>query len=75
MPSTWRASRSRCQLDAGYPAINLPARRQLEFNRLMLDFYATGDQAPMNAFTPSCLDSKIVKIMKEDLPQQNGPVR
>jgi len=28
-------------LDAGYPAINLPAKRQLEFNHLMLSFYET----------------------------------
>jgi Fic family protein len=53
-------------LDAGYPAINLPARRQLEFNRLMLDFYASGDQAPMNFFMRSCLDPRIVEIMKEE---------
>jgi len=62
-------------LDAGYPAINLPARHKLEFNRLMLNFYATGDQAPMNAFMRSCLDPKIIKIMKEDLPKQARPVR
>jgi Fic family protein len=53
-------------LDNGYPAINLPARRQLEFNRLMLDFYASGDHAPMNAFMRSCLDEKIIRIMRED---------
>ena len=62
-------------LDAGYPAINLPARRQLEFNQLMLDFYTTGDQAPMTAFMRSCLDPKIIKIMKEDPLKRNGPVR
>ncbi len=59
-------------LDAGYPAINLPARRQLELSRLMLDFYASGDQAPMNAFMRTCLDPRIIKIMKEDLAKQNG---
>ncbi|MGD9975781.1 MAG: Fic family protein, partial [Desulfatirhabdiaceae bacterium] len=37
-------------LNNGYPAINLPAKRQLEFNQLMLDFYQTDDQKPMNAF-------------------------
>jgi prophage maintenance system killer protein len=30
-------------LSHGYPAINLPAKRQLEFNQLMLSFYDTGD--------------------------------
>ncbi len=51
-------------LDNGYPAINLPAKRQLEFNQLMLDFYQTGEQKPMNNFLRSCLDDKIIKIMK-----------
>ena len=52
-------------LSYGYPAINLPAKRQLEFNRLMLKFYETGDQKAMNGFLRSCLDEKIIKIMKE----------
>lgn len=52
-------------LNAGFPAINLPAKRQLEFNRLMLDFYDSGDQQAMNAFLRSCLDVRVVKIMNE----------
>ncbi len=52
-------------LSCGYPAINLPAKRQLEFNQLMLDFYETGNQKPMNTFLRSCLDEKVIKIMKE----------
>ena len=52
-------------LSCGYPAINLPAKRQLEFNQLMLNFYKAGDQNPMNAFLRSCLDEKVIKIMKE----------
>jgi Fic family protein len=52
-------------LDAGYPAINVPARRQLEFNELMLRFYESGDQRPMNQFMRSCLDPRIVQIMSE----------
>ena len=52
-------------LQNGFPAINLPAKRQLEFNRLMFDFYATGDQKAMNSFLRSCLDEKIINIMKE----------
>lgn len=40
-------------LSAGYPAINLPAKRQLEFNSLMLDFYKSGQQEPMNTFLRS----------------------
>ncbi len=53
-------------LKNGYPAINVPARRQLEFNELMLRFYETEDQKPMNTFMRSCLDERIVKIMKEE---------
>lgn len=52
-------------LHSGFPAINLPAKRQLEFNQLMLTFYETGDQKDMNTFLRSCLDEKVIKIMKE----------
>lgn len=54
-------------IDAGYPAINLPAKRQLEFNHLMLDFYETGKQQPMNTFLRTCLDKRTVVIMQEDV--------
>lgn len=53
-------------LSEGYPAINLPAKRQLEFNNLMLEFYQTDKQKSMNSFLRSCLDERIIKIMKED---------
>lgn len=53
-------------LTYGYPVINLPAKRQLEFNQLMLIFYETGVQQPMNTFFRSCLDERIIKIMKEE---------
>jgi Fic family protein len=52
-------------LSCGYPAINLPAKRQLEFNQLMIKFYKTDDQKPMNAFLRSCLDERVIEIMKE----------
>ena len=52
-------------LSCGFPAINLPAKRQLEFNQLMLAFYDTGDQKEMNDFLRSCLEEKIIAIMKE----------
>ena len=54
-------------LQHGFPAINLPARRRLEFNELMLEFYDTGEQGPMNIFLRSCLDPRIIGIMKEDV--------
>jgi Fic family protein len=49
----------------GYPAINLPARRRLEFNELMLAFYPSGNARDMNAFMRSCLDPRIIAIMRE----------
>ena len=52
-------------LNSGYPAINLPAKRQLEFNQLMLIFYESGDQQPMNQFMRSCLDKRIINIINE----------
>lgn len=52
-------------LDAGYPAINLPAKRQLEFNQLMLAFYSSGNESEMNRFLRSCLDERIIQIMSE----------
>lgn len=53
-------------LQHGYPAINLPAKRQLKFNQLMLAFYDTGNQKQMNTFLRSCLAEKIIEIMKEE---------
>ena len=50
-------------LNQGYPVINLPAARQLEFNQLMLDFYQTGEEEQMKQFMKSCLDQKVVDIM------------
>ena len=52
-------------LNAGFPAINLPAKKKLEFNRLMLEFYSSGDQQPMNIFLRSCLDERVIRIMSE----------
>jgi len=52
-------------LNNGYPAINLPAKRQLELNQLMIEFYDTGDKSSMNQFMRSCFDKRIIKIMLE----------
>jgi prophage maintenance system killer protein len=57
-------------LSAGFPAINLPAKRQLEFNNLMLTFYASGEQQPMNTFLRTCLDERVIQIMQEDNSEQ-----
>ncbi len=50
-------------LSAGYPVINLPAKRQLEFNELMIDFYESGDEAPISQFMRSCVDPRMKTIM------------
>ena len=52
-------------LNSGYPALNLPASRQLEFNQLMLAFYESADQKAMNQFMRSCLDERLIHIMQE----------
>ena len=52
-------------LEAGYPAINLPAKKQLEFNRLMLAFYMSNDGADMTEFMKTCLEDKVIRIMNE----------
>ena len=52
-------------LSCGYPAINLPAKRQLQFNQLMLDFYQNQDKKPMTDFMLSCLDPHLVSLMSE----------
>lgn len=52
-------------LSKGYPAINLPAKRQQAFNELMLAFYRSNDPTSMLAFMKSCLDPRITKIMSE----------
>jgi Fic family protein len=52
-------------LSQGYPAINLPAKRKEEFNRLMLEFYQSNNTEPMTEFMLSCLDPQLIKIMSE----------
>ena len=52
-------------LSQGYPVINLPAKRQLEFNQLMIEFYASNVMQPMIEFLISCLDPKAIEIMSE----------
>jgi len=52
-------------LSAGYPALNLSAKRKLEFNELMMRFYDTGDESEMNAFMRSCIDQRMIEIMSE----------
>ena len=52
-------------LAEGYPVLNLPAKRQLEFNELMMRFYESNEEAAMNAFLRSCIDPRVIEIMCE----------
>jgi Fic family protein len=52
-------------LSQGYPAINLPVKRQAEFNTLMLDFYHNNNKTAMTAFMLDCLDPRLIAIMAE----------
>ena len=52
-------------LAQGYPVINLPAKKQLEFNELMLAFYSSNDFGPMTKFMKDCLDKRTIEIMQE----------
>ncbi|WP_257285206.1 Fic family protein [Endozoicomonas sp. SESOKO1] len=48
-------------LTYGFPIINVPAKRQKEFNQLMLDFYTTAEMTEMNKFLRSCTHEKIIE--------------
>ncbi len=48
-------------LDYGFPIINVPAKRQNEFNQFMLDFYTTAEMTEMNKFLRSCIHKKIIE--------------
>ena len=52
-------------LNEGYPIINVPVRKQLEFNTLMLEFYSSNDMKKMNIFLRNCLDEKIIANFKK----------
>ncbi|QUE31252.1 Fic family protein [Francisella philomiragia] len=50
-------------LQHGYPVISVPAKRKLEFNQKILNFYESHDYAEMTAFMLSCIDNKVIEIM------------
>lgn len=52
-------------LQYGYPVINVPAKRQLEFNEKMLSFYNSHDHKEMTEFMLSCIESRTIQIMSE----------
>ncbi|WP_300673606.1 Fic family protein [Desulfoluna sp.] len=51
-------------LNEGYPIINVPVKRQLEFNEYMLEFYSSNDMKNMNQFLRSCINEKIIANFK-----------
>lgn len=51
-------------LNEGYPIINVPVKRQLEFNTLMLEFYSSNNMKGMNQFLRSCINEKIIANFK-----------
>lgn len=51
-------------LNEGYPIINVPVKRQLEFNKLMLEFYSSNDMKGMSQFLRSCINEKIIANFK-----------
>jgi len=52
-------------LSKGYPVINVPALRQLEFNQKMLTFYESHEHQEMTEFMLSCLNKNVIAIMSE----------
>ena len=52
-------------LSKGYPVINVPASRQLEFNQKMLAFYESHNHQEMTDFMLSCLNKNAIAIMSE----------
>ena len=52
-------------LKHGYPVINVPAKRQLEFNQKMLNFYNLHEYKEMTEFMLTCIDGKVIEIMSE----------
>jgi len=51
-------------LNEGYPSINVPVKRQFEFNKLMLEFYSSNNMKDMNIFLRSCINAKIIANFK-----------
>lgn len=51
-------------LNEGYPIINVPVKRQFEFNKLMLEFYSSNNIKDMNIFLRSCINDKIIANFK-----------
>ena len=51
-------------LSEGFPIINVPAKRQKEFNQLMLEFYSTANTVEMKKFLRSCLNTRIIDNFK-----------
>ncbi len=51
-------------LNRGFPIINVPVKKQLIFNNLMLEFYSSNDMNKMILFLRDCLNEKIIENFK-----------
>lgn len=58
---TGRMMMSGVLLSYGYPMINVPAKRKLEFNRIMINYYNDGKLEPLYNFFISCLPENIIE--------------
>lgn len=52
-------------LSSGFPAISVPSKKRLEFNRKMIRFYDSNDPEEMRDFLGSCMEPRVLRIMKE----------
>lgn len=57
---TGRMMMSGLLLSHGYPMINVSAKRKLEFNQVMIDYYNTEQWTPIRSFLLSCLEDWIL---------------
>ena len=51
-------------LSWGILPLNLPFKKKLQFNELMLPFYESGDERPMNQFMRSRVQEKTIQLME-----------
>lgn len=63
---TSRMMMSGLLLSNGYPMINVPAVRKVEFNQVMIDYYNTCELKPVYNFLISCLENWVIEEFKLD---------
>jgi Fic family protein len=58
---TGRMMMSGILLVHGYPMINVPAKRKVEFNKVMIDYYNSEQFDPIHQFLISCLHNWVIE--------------